>query len=409
MNFTGVVSSAKKALGFPVEQKSASLLDEAVFPILGATPSSSGARVTGTAAMYVPAVLQAIRLISETIGSLPCKLYRETEDGNEAEKEHPANRLVHNLANGWTSAGELRVQLTVDALLHNGGYAEVVRSDDGRPLALHRIYPWNVQRRLDLYTGEPFYIVSTDRGQVQLPYSEVLYVPAFNGVSPIKLGREAIGLASVLERHGSQFFANGTRPSVIITNDKAQGNEAGARSVANIRASYEEWSKKGGPLIMDGGWTPHYPTMTSTDAQFIENRLEQINEIARIFGVPPTMLFQLDRGTWSNAEQMAASFLTLCLRPWLDRWQDAYSIVLLTEEEQDQLYFEFDTADLERADAAGRAEIYSKSIASRWMTPNEVRARENLPPIAGGDELANPFTTSNTTGPADRQQPKEAA
>lgn len=410
MNLSGIISSAKKAFGYTEEIKSALLLDPAIFPILGVVPTASGVPVTGRAALRVPAVLQAVRLISETIGSLPCKLYRETKKGNEAMPRHPANRLVHSMANGWTSAGELRVQLTIDALLNDAGYAEVVRSGDGRPLAFHRLDPHTVQRHLDPLSAEPFYIVSTaNGGQVRLSYRDILEIPAFAGVSPIKFGREAIGLASTLERHGSLFFANGTRPSVIITNDKPQASEAGAKTVANIRASYADWSKNGGPLIMDAGWTPHYPSMTSTDAQFIENRREQINEIARIFGVPPHMLFQLERATWSNAEQMAASFLQLCLRPWLDRWQDAYSIVLLTEDEQDQLYFEFDTADLERADAAGRAEIYSKSIASRWMTPNEVRARENLPPIAGGDELANPFTTSNTTGPADRQQPKEAA
>lgn len=95
-------------------------------------------------------------------------------------------------------------------------------------------------------------------------------------------------------------------------------------------------------------------TMNSTDAQFLENRKFQIEEIARIFGVPPSMLFELGRATWGNAEQMAASFLQLCLRPWLDRWQDAYATVLLTEDEQDSLYFEFVIDDLQRADAAGR-------------------------------------------------------
>jgi phage portal protein BeeE len=106
---------------------------------------------------------------------------------------------------------------------------------------------------------------------------------------------------------------------------------------------------------------------------------------------------------------MAASFLQLCLRPWLDKWQDAYATVLLTEEERDTLYFEFVIDDLQRADAAGRAEIFGKLVAMRAMTPNEVRAAMNLPALPGGDELANPYTTTTTTGPADRQPPKEAA
>lgn len=106
---------------------------------------------------------------------------------------------------------------------------------------------------------------------------------------------------------------------------------------------------------------------------------------------------------------MGASFLQLCLRPWLDRWADAFTTVLLTEDEQDSHYFEFVTADLERADAAGRAEIYAKLIAARVYTPNEIRARENMPPLPGGDELANPYTTSTPTSPAVSEPVKEAA
>ena len=151
------------------------------------------------------------------------------------------------------------------------------------------------------------------------------------------------------------------------------------------------------PLVLPNNWKIDQPAMTSTDAQFLEHRLEQVREIARIFGVPPTMLFELSRATWSNAEQMAATFLQLCLRPWLDRWQDAYATVLLTEDEQDNFYFEFVIDDLLRADTAGRTDAFGKLVAMRAMTPNEVRAAMNLPAIDGGDELANPYTT---TGPA---------
>lgn len=408
MNFTGIVSSAKKAFGLPAEQKAYSLNDPAINEIFGVIPTASGVVVTGNSAMRIPAVLQAVRLISETIGSLPCKLYRESEDSKEAAKDHSAHKIAHNRANDWTSAGQLRIDLTIDALLHSAGYAQVVRASDDRPLELHRLDPSKVQRRFE-DDGEPYYLYSAERGQVRLSYRDVLYIPAFAGVSPVKLGREAIGVAAVLERHASQFFGSGARPSGIITNEKLQGGEAGSAAIANILKSWRKWrtNANGDPLIMDAGWKFEQPTMTSTDAQFIENRLEQINEVARIFGVPPHMLYQLERATWSNAEQMAASFLQLCLRPWLDKWQDAYATVLLTDEERDTLYFEFVIDDLQRADAAGRAEIFGKLVAMRAMTPNEVRAAMNLPALPGGDELANPYTT--TTGPADRQPPKEAA
>ncbi|MBZ9694550.1 phage portal protein [Mesorhizobium sp. CO1-1-9] len=368
--------------------------------IFGIVPAASGVTVTASTALHVPAALHAVRLISETVGSLPCKLYREEGDSKEAAKDHVGNRLVHNRANPWTSAGQLRTALTMDALMHGAGYAQVVRVGSDRPAELHRLTPGTVQQRFE-DDSEPYYLVQPTKGrQVRLSYRDVLYVPAFGGVSPITFGKDAIGVAMVLERHASKFFAGGARPSGVVSNEKPAGGESGAKTVSNILKSWRAWQSNasGDPLILDAGWAYAAQTMPSTDAQFIENRLEQINEIARIFGVPPHMLYQLERATWSNAEQMAASFLQLCLRPWLDRWQDAYATVLLTEDEQDDLYFEFVIDDLQRADAAGRAEIFGKLVAMRAMTPNEVRAAMNLPAIKGGDELANPYTT--TSAPA---------
>lgn len=394
-------SRVKSVFGGGVEQK-ASLTEIDYSEIVGSAPTASGVSVNSTIALHVPAVLQAVRLISETGGFLPCKLYRDKNDDKEVAKDHPAYKLVHDRANEWTSAPQLRVDLFLDAFQHGAGFAEVVRYGDGRPFELHRLKPGSVQRRFE-DNGEPFYIVQRERGRQQrLSFRDVLYFPAFGGFSPVMCCREAVGISMKLERYTAQLFASGARPSGIIWNDKPQGGESGAKTVSNILKSWREWqqSANGDPLILDSGWKYDQPAMSSTDAQFIENRHEQVNELARVLGVPPHLLFQLDRATWSNAEQMGATFLQLCLRPWLDRFQDAYTTVLLTEDEQSDHYFEFVTADLERADAAGRAEIYSKLIAARVYTPNEIRARENMPPLPGGDELINPYVTTTTTGPA---------
>lgn len=406
-----IKNAALKPISGIIEKKAKSLLDERIGEILSGASSSSSLVVTGNSAMHVPAVLQAVRLISETIGSLPCKLYREAGDSKEAAKDHPAHKITHSRANEWTSAGQLRIDLTIDALLHGAGYAQVVRASDDRPLELHRLDPSKVQRKCE-DDGEPFYLVSTERGQVRLSYRNVVYIPAFAGVSPIKLGREAIGIGLTLEKHTSNLFSDGARPSGMFWSENSvPDTDAGAKTIANImrdwRAAFSG-SKQNRPLFVPSGYRYQQMALASTDAQFIENRLEQINEVARIFGVPPHMLYQLERATWSNAEQMAASFLQLCLRPWLDKWQDAYATVLLTDEERDTLYFEFVIDDLQRADAAGRAEIFGKLVAMRAMTPNEVRAAMNLPALPGGDELANPYTTTTTTGPAERPQSKEA-
>lgn len=399
--FHEFVGSVKKSLGFRFDQKAIALSDPSIAELFGTLPTASGISVNAHTALRVPAVIQAVRLIAETVGSLPCKLYRDADGSKEAAKDHAGNRLAHHRVNGWTSAGHLRTLLTTDVLLHGAGYAHVVRTGDGRPAELHRLAPGSVQRRLK-DDGEPFYVVTfANNVRQELSFSDVLYIPAFGDTSPVQLGKEAIGVAMLLERHAAQFFGSGARPSGVIFNEAkavADGDK-GATTLGNILKSFNRWrtSSNGDPLILDAGWKYEQPAMTSTDAQFLEHRLEQVREIARIFGVPPSMLFELSRATWSNAEQMAASFLQLCLRPWLDRWQDAYATVLLTEDEQDSLYFEFVIDDLQRADAAGRAEIFGKLVAMRAMTPNEVRAAMNLPAIEGGDELANPYTT---TGPA---------
>ncbi|MBX9452635.1 MAG: phage portal protein [Mesorhizobium sp.] len=400
--------------GGGMEQKSVPLSDPAIAEIFGATPTLSGAVVNSITANYVPAVLQAVRLIAENVGTLPCKVYADDGDSKEAAKDHSAYRLVHIRASPWTSAGQLRVDLTADALLHGAGYAQIVRASDGRPLELHRLSPGTVQRRTE-DDGEPYYLVNVKgRKQVRLSYRDVLYIPAFGGFAPVHAGKKAIGLAMVLERHAEQFFGGGARPSAVIWNEnKLPDNERGTNAVANILADYRKTFDSTGPsrpLILTGGNRYQAITMNSTDAQFLENRVEQINEIARIFGVPPSMLYQLDRATWSNAEQMAASFLQLCLRPWLDRWQDAYATVLLTEDEQDDFYFEFVIDDLLRADAAGRTDNITKLIAARVIVPNEARAMLNLPAIEGGDELANPYTTTNApAGNNDNAEPGEEA
>lgn len=395
MTFASAISSVRKAIGFPVDKKAYSLSDPAIGELFGVRATYSGVNVSGISALYVPAVLQAVRLISETIGSLPCKVYRETDDGKEAAKAHSAYRIVHKRANEWTGAGDLRTHLTADAIIHGNGYAKVVRFEDGRPFELHRLKPGKVAILEDDVTGAPVYRVQEASGTRDYPHTEILHIPSFLGTSPISLGKEAIGLASILERQGAYLFGSGARPSIIIKM-KIANDDAGANKWKNIRNDYRRWqADPSEPLILPPDSEIEQPGFSSTDAQFLEHRLEQVREIARIFGVPPTMLFELTRGTWSNTEQMGAQFLQLCLRPWLDRWTDALTTVLLSEDEQDSHYFEFVTDDLMRADAAGRTANMTALVTNRIMTPNEVRAILNLQPLPGGDELINPHTTSN--------------
>lgn len=391
-------SANASALGLSVEQKAYSLNSIDFADLIGVRPTHSGVNLNGQSALYVPAVLQAIRLISETIGSIPCKLHRKTAE--EEAEDHSAHRIVHKRANEWTGSRDLFTRLTDDALSYGSGYALVTRVD-GRPFELHRLKPGTVTALEDSLTGAPVYRVSRPNGgSVDYPFIDILRISSFRDTSPIVFGKEAIGLATILERDAAQFFGSGRRAAAKLTNESKvlpENPQTAAVTVGNILKTYRSWQSDANrdPLLLDGGWKHESETMTSTDAQFLENRVFQIDEIARIFGVPPHLLFNLDRATWGNAETMGATFLQLCLRPWLDRWQDALATVLLSEDEQDDHYFEFVVDDLMRADAASRTANQAALVTNRIMSPNEARAILNLPPHPGGDDLINPHTTSN--------------
>ncbi len=384
-------SNLKKAFGFKTEEKAVSLTDMAAFELFGATPTTAGITVGPSSAMRVPAVACAVGLIADTIGSLPAKAYQRTD--KQAADDHPAHRIVHDIANEWTSAEQLRTELTTDALLSGNGYALVNRLTDGTPFELHRIDPGNVKPET-APDGEPFYIIKTTGGDLQRSYQDVLHIQPFGGVAPITLAREAIALAIAFERHIGGVFANGGRPSGIIKSEKTMDHST-KLNIADSWFKNHSGNRAGGTAILDEGMDYKPLSMTLADTQFAENRLEQIREIARAFRVPPTMLFELSRGTWSNTEEMFRQFHTVTLKPWLKQWAWAYSRVLLTPEEKASHYIEFVTDDLLTTDAAARATSYAQYRAAGVMTANDVRKGLNLPALAGGDELSNPYTTSN--------------
>lgn len=411
-----IVGSLKRLVG-ATETKSVSLTDAHALELFGAAPTIAGPSINSATAIHVPAVYSAIALITGAIGSLPAKVFLSPADGGKrAVKDHPAYRLVHDEANDWTSAGQLRGQLTADALLHGHGFAFANRVN-GRVFEFIRLDPRSTTVKHDAVSGEPVYVQRDAKGNERtFDYRDILHISAPLEISPIRAGREAIGLASVLERHAAQLFAGGARPAAVISKEgkAGTGNDGGKSVIANLKAAWRNWRANGNndPLFLDDGWTYNPATMTSTDAQFLENRRFQIEEIARVFRVPPPMLFDLTRATWSNSEEMGQQFLTMTLRAWLDVWEWAYARVLLTPEERAEGYYvEFVLDDLLSANAATRATTYQQYRAMGAMTANEVRSGLNLPAMDGGDSLASPFTTPAPamTPPANDNARKEEA
>lgn len=370
------------------------LTDPLAALLFSSLPTHSNIAVTPKSAMSVPAVSSAVELIATAAGTLPVKLFARDAQGREADRDHPAFRLAHDEANDWTSAGELRTQLTRDALLNDrGGFAIANRVED-RVVEFIRIDPLAVTPKLDDATREPFYLVREGKRQLRYAYRDVLHVQAFGGEAPISRARNAIALAMSLEQHAAKLFANGARPSGLLSAEKPLGDTALKNIIAMWQATHGG-ENTGRPAILPDGMKWQSLALNSVDAQFEQMRRFQTEEIARAFRTPPTMLFDLTRATWSNTEEMAQQFLTLTLRPWLRAWEWAYARVLLKPDERASRFFEFVTDDLLTVSFEARATSYGQYRSMGVLTANEVRAGLNRPPIAGGDTLQNPYTTTS--------------
>ncbi|MBY3070757.1 phage portal protein [Rhizobium laguerreae] len=399
-----MLAGLKSAFGFGNEQKANALNEQLALTLLDIRSTASNIHVGPTNAMEVPAVNCAIGIISEKTGDTPFKLYKS--DTRETARDHPAYKLIHDEADAFTSAAQFRINLSVDAMLHDNGHAHVIRSSDDRPIALQRLEPGTVQNRTE-DDGTPYYVVSENRGQRRYEFTDILHIQPLGGKAPIKTAREAIALAIAFERHMAGLLANGGRPSGIILAKKRLDPDP-KQKIADSWFSTHGGKNAGGTAILDEEMTYQQIATTLADAQFAENRLEQIREIGRAFRIPPTMLFELTRGTWSNTEEMARQFYTVTLKPWLTAWTWAYSRVLLTPEERDQFYIEPVLDDLLTTDFAKKATAFGQYRSMGVYTGNEVRRMLNMPPHPDGDSLSNPHITTTTTGPAPTA-PKEAA
>ena len=408
------IAYIKSLINSGLDRKSISLTDPLAFELFGASPTISGPSITPASALRVPAVYSAIALITGAIGSLPAKVFVTNEDGGKSTaKGHSAYRLVHDEANDFTSAGQLRAQLTADALLHDHGFAFANRVN-GVVQEFIRLDPLSITIRTDPTTGEPVYVQGQGAAQRIYRFQDILHVSAPLSLSPIKAGREAIALAVVLESCAARLFNSGARPSSVFTNVAGKNSEVGAKEIKQLKAAYRNATSSGGftePMFLDGGWQHAQLALTSVDPQFAAMPAEQIVEIARVFSIPPHLLFELSRATWSNAAEMWQTFLTLALRSWLDGWEWAYARCLLTPEERAAgHYIEFVIDDLTTADTATRAETYNKYRAMGVLTANEVRAGLNREPLPGGDTLDNPnITPGKPAGENDNREPGEAA
>lgn len=376
-------------------RKSLAQPDDALLALLAGAPTSSGVTVSAQGALRVPAVASAVRVISEAVACLDVAVKRVEADGSETEDRfHPLLGVLRGEANDWTDSYTLIRDLVIDALCDDRGGLAYVNRVGGRVVEVIRYTPGSMTVDYDSLTAEPTYRL---QGSV-IPSRDVIHLTAPFGRAPLSLARDAIGLSLTLSMHGSKLFTNGARPSGLLKFPKGYGEEAIKKIREMWRLTHESGETGRTAFLTDGAdFTPL--TFSSVDAQFVELRKFQLVEIARAFRVPPSMLFELDRATWSNTEQMGQEFILYCLEPWLKALEGSLRRGLFLPDERGGHVIRFDRDDLTRADLATRATAINSLIASRVINPNEGRNWIGLDPYEGGEAFENPnITTPNNAG-----------
>ena len=370
---------------------------------LGGT--ASGKYVTERSAMQMTAVYCCVRILSEAVASLPLQFYRYTDDGGkEKAVEHPLYFLLHDEPNPEMTSFIFRETLMTHLLLWGNAYSQIIRNGKGEVVALYPLMPDRMKVDRDehgrLYYEYTVYDSDDVDGRkgtnkvgrtVRLQPHDVLHIPGLGfdglvGYSPIAMAKNAIGLAIATEEYGSKFFANGAAPSGVLEHpgtikDPSKVRESwqatfGGSGNANKIAVLEEGMK----------YTPI--SISPEQAQFLETRKFQIDEIARIFRVPPHMIGDLEKSSFNNIEQQSLEFVKYTLDSWVSRWEQAIVRALLTPDEKKKYFFKFNVDGLLRGDYQSRMNGYATARQNGWMSTNDIRELENLdriPAEQGGD------------------------
>ncbi|MCL2071176.1 MAG: phage portal protein [Oscillospiraceae bacterium] len=361
--------------------------------------SSAGTPVNETTAMQTAAVYACIRVVSEAVAGLPLNVYIHKENGSKLVTEHHLYNLLHNAPNPEMTSFTFRETLMGHLLTYGNAYAQILRDNSGKVVALYPLLP----NKIDVWrsdNGDIYYTYYRDRdetkpqeksGGVTLRKDQVLHIPglSFNGLvgySPIAYAKNAVGLAIATETYGASFFANGGNPSGVIETETEVSDPTKLRDTWEVIHKGSRNSNK--VAILEKG-TKYTPISISPEhAQFLETRKFQIGEISRIFGVPPHMIGDLEKSSFSNIEQQALEFVKYCVNPWIIRWEQAMCQTLILPSEKSQYFIKFNLDGLLRGDREARMRGYAIGIQNGFMSPNDVRRLEDwdlIPAEDGGD------------------------
>lgn len=358
--------------------------------------SSAGKNVNERSAMQMTAVYSCVRILAEAVAGLPLHLYRYKEDGGkERAIDNNLYHLLHDEPNKEMSSFIFRETLMTHLLLWGNAYAQIIRNGKGEVVALYPLMPNKMQVDRD-ENGELYYIYtrSSDEAKtmegvtVFLTPRDVLHIPGLGfdglvGYSPIAMAKNAIGLAIATEEYGARFFANGAAPSGVLEHPGTIKDPSRLRE--NWNSTFGGSANSGKVAVLEEGMKYTPISISPEQAQFLETRKFQIDEIARIFRVPPHMVGDLEKSSFSNIEQQSLEFVKYTLDPWVIRWEQSLSRALLNEDEKRKYFFKFNLEGLLRGDYESRMSGYAVARQNGWMSANDIRELENMDKIPAED------------------------
>jgi len=362
------------------------------------TPTYAGPAVTEENAMRSSAVYACIRIISESIAALPLVLYKQSGRDKSKANSHPLYPVLHNLANPDMTALEWRELMISHCLLCGNGYSEKEIDNAGKIRALWPLRPDKMEDMQRGANGQLYYLYRMpDQTQRAIPSYRIHHLKGLGnglmGYSPImQAAKQAIGLSLAAEEYGARFYSNGARPGLIFRHPGKLTDQAAKRLKESFAAEHQGLSNAHRTKILEEGMDVTTIGIANNEAQFLETRKFQVTEIARIYRVPPHMLADLDRATFSNIEQQSINFVMYTLMPWLVRHEQAIYRDLLTESERRTMFAKYNVEGMLRGDTLSRYQSYQVAVNNTILTPNEIRELEDRNPIEGGDVLFTPVT-----------------
>ena len=338
-------------------------------------------------ALTLTAVWCAIRLLAESVSSLPVSVYSKQANGDKLEdSKSPIYNLVKFKPNYYQNKITFFEFIMLSICTEGNSYVQIVRNNSGTPVQLICLSPSNVT--VVVNNNELFYQI--DGGAV-LDSSDVLHFKTITddgvtGLSPIDQCAKALNWGVSLEEFGSTFFSNGAKPSSILQTDRALSDTALQRLKTSFNNNYGKLKNSNSTIVLEEGLTFKPISISPEQAQFLSSRQFSIEEVARIFNVPPHMLKDLSKSSFNNIEMQSQEFVTYTLMPYITRIEQEMNLKLFRTNELGKTFIEFNVNGLLRGDVKSRTEAYKTAITNGYMSINEVRQKENLNSIEGGDK-----------------------